>query len=96
MLHPSRVDQPEIQTELKNHSWGESNSPYFCEQQAVHVIIFLGLIVAPLPSLSIYFYLQCSKGCLDIDVERKEEKNDTKKESIAWTAVQRNCEIWNY
>ena len=37
--------------------------------------LFFGLILfAPLSSLSIHFHLQCSKECLGIYVERKEER----------------------
>ena len=42
--------------------------------------LFFGLIpFAPLSALSIHFHLQCSKECLSIYVERKEERIKPKK-----------------
>ena len=39
----------------------------------------LVLFCAPLSSLSIHFHIQCSKECLGIYVERKEERIKPKK-----------------
>ena len=54
--------------------------------------LLLGLILGPLPSLSIYFHLQCRRGCLQlqyiyIDVERKEERMRPKKGELTYNEI---------
>ena len=53
---------------------------YMCCSSCNYLCV--GLILSPLPSLAIYFHLQCSMTCLDKDVERNKEIMRPKKEEL--------------